>query len=174
MGGEACVSLPVQGMTTLVHTARSYVCRFRTDVIKHRNSTVQTCKHHDQTFWNPKYIRLFAKLLCYLCDFWLPPRSRGELAIFWVVTQRVVVIPCRCFVDSWPLKIGRIGCPETLLLTSSDLNDIQKFTSYLLENQLRRHYKSQSINVVWGKRSLSSVILVTVTWKTYKHRTMLK
>jgi len=56
--GEASVSLPVQGMATLVHTARSCVCTFRTDVIKHRNSTVQTCKHHDQTFWNPKFIQL--------------------------------------------------------------------------------------------------------------------
>jgi len=48
--------------------------------------------------------------------------------------------------------MGRMGCPETLLLTSSELTDIQKFTSYLLENQLRLHYKSQSINVVCGKK----------------------
>ena len=56
-------------------------------------------------------------------------------ALFWVITQRVVVISHRCFgttyrfhhhgsrieihlgfwvfLDSWPLKIGPIGCPET-------------------------------------------------------------
>ena len=43
-------------------------------------------------------------------------------APFWAVTQRVVAIPYRrlrnnlsvpCFLDSWPLKMGQIGCLET-------------------------------------------------------------
>ena len=47
-----------------------------------------------------------------------------KCALLWIVTQGVVIIPCRRFgttypshlpilKDFWRLKIGPIGCPET-------------------------------------------------------------
>jgi hypothetical protein len=44
-----------------------------------------------------------------------------RIALFWVITQRVVVISYRCFGTTYrfhlqgTLKIGQIGCPETSL-----------------------------------------------------------
>jgi hypothetical protein len=62
-------------------------------------------------------------------DFKLPPRSRWETALFWIITQRVVVISYRCFGTtyrshlqgsriqkrSWLLKMGPIRYAERSL-----------------------------------------------------------
>jgi len=66
-------------------------------------------------------------------------------ALFWVVTQRVVVISYRRFgtisipssgfkVDSWTLRMGPIGCPETLIRNYhySLCNNLEKPSSQLL------------------------------------------
>jgi hypothetical protein len=61
------------------------------------------------------YISLVMTVLSWL-------KARIRTALFWVITQRVLVIPYRQPIgpifkaqemDSWPFKKGPMGCPET-------------------------------------------------------------
>jgi hypothetical protein len=78
-------------------------------------------------------------------------------ALFWVITQRIVAIPCRRFgttidpifdgqesFDLWPLKMDPIGCPKTSARNChySLHNKAEKCSSHLL---IDRNLKSRDL-----------------------------